>query len=156
MRHERNFSPSTALGRSLGRQRTVDMMTFDSAAMTTDGGGNMRGKSLGGTFKTWDGRTVDSTGAFLVGELERLDLTLHEPLAAVTWGRDIQLREDVTTADEVSSFTVSTYGWTGGLGTGQVAGSGVRHLNIGHGPADHRCGEGGAGAGPAERGDGRG
>jgi hypothetical protein len=101
------------------------MMTFDSAAMTTDNQGNMRGKSLGQAFTTWDGkRTVDSTGAFLVGELERLDLTLHEPLAAVTWGRDIQLREDVTTADEVSSFTVSTYGWTGGLGTGQTAGSG--------------------------------
>jgi hypothetical protein len=125
MRHERNFAPISLAGRSLGRQRTVDMMTFDSAAMTTDSQGNMRGKSLGGSFTTWDGkRTVDSTGAFLVGELERLDLTLHEPLAAVTWGRDIELREDVTTADEVSSFTVSTYGWTGGLGTGQVAGSG--------------------------------
>jgi hypothetical protein len=45
---------------------------------------------------------VDSTGAFLIGELERLDQTLHMPLAAVTWSRDIDLREDVTLADEFS------------------------------------------------------
>jgi hypothetical protein len=104
--------------------RTTDMLTFDSAGRTTDAAGNMRGKSFEQTYRTHDGRTVDSTGAFMVGELERLDLTLHEPLAAVTWGRDIQLREDVTIADEISSFTVSTYGSAGGLGTGQVAGSG--------------------------------
>jgi len=135
MRHERNFSPSGAIvppegilknarRRLLGRARTVDMMTFDSAARTVDNSGNMRGKALGQSFRTHDGRTVDSTGAFLVGELERLDLTLHEPLAAVTWGRDIELREDVTTADEVSSFTVSTYATAGGLGTGQGIGNG--------------------------------
>jgi hypothetical protein len=44
---------------------------------------------------TYDRMTIDSTGAFLVGELERLDQKLHEPLVAVTWGRDIDLREDV-------------------------------------------------------------
>lgn len=63
---------------------------------------------------TFDQRTVDSTGAFLIGELERLDQTLHEPLVAVTWSRDIQLREDVTLADEVSSFTNSSFASTGG------------------------------------------
>jgi hypothetical protein len=63
---------------------------------------------------TFDARTVDSTGAFLIGELERLDQTLHDPLVAVTWSRDIQLREDVTIADEVSSFTNSTFASTGG------------------------------------------
>lgn len=68
--------------------------------------------------------TVDSTGAFFVGELERLDQTIHEPLAAVTWGRDIQLREDVSIADEVSSFTRSTYASAGGLGTGNSIGNG--------------------------------
>lgn len=72
-----------------------------------------------------DGLTVDSTGAFLVGELERLDRTLHEPLVSVTWGRDIDLREDVTVADEVTSFTVSTYGSVGGLGTGTFAQGGI-------------------------------
>ena len=64
---------------------------------------------------TYDSRTVDSTGAFLVGELERLDLTMHEPLVSVTWGRDIDLREDVSIADEVSSFTNSTFAAAGGI-----------------------------------------
>jgi hypothetical protein len=133
MKHERKFLAASALampnltrGRSLGRHRTVDsFMTHDSLQwQTLDGQGNIRGKSLPFSIKTHDGRTVDSTGAFLVGELERLDLTLHEPLAAVTWGRDIDLREDVTTADEVSSFTTSTYASAGSLGTGQGVGNG--------------------------------
>ena len=47
-------------------------------------------------FATYDQATVDSTGAFLVNELERLDPMMHEPLASVTWQRDIDLREDVT------------------------------------------------------------
>jgi hypothetical protein len=69
-------------------------------------------------------RTVDSTGAFMVGELERLDQTLHMPLASVTWHRDIDLRSDVTIADELSSFTLSTGGSPGGLGTGNTVGRG--------------------------------
>lgn len=104
------------------------MLTFDKNVMATDANGNMRGKALGGNFayRTHDGKqiTVDSTGAFLVGELERLDQTLHEPLAAVTWQRDIDLREDVTIADEVSSFTLSTYGSAGSLGAGNSVGNG--------------------------------
>jgi len=64
---------------------------------------------------TYDARTIDSTGAFLVGELERLDQKLHEPLVAVTWGRDIDLREDVSIADESSSFTNSTFAAAGGI-----------------------------------------
>lgn len=82
------------------------------------------GYGPGRGVRTHDGRTVDSTGSFLVGELERLDLTLHEPLADVSWGRDIDLREDVTIADEVSSFTLTTYAAAGSLGTGQVVGKG--------------------------------
>lgn len=66
-------------------------------------------------FMTFDQLTIDSTGAFLVGELERLDQTLHAPLVAVTWGRDIQLREDVTIADESSSFTNSSFASAGGI-----------------------------------------
>lgn len=69
-------------------------------------------------------RVIDSTGAFYVGELERLDQTLHMPLAAVSWGRDIDLREDVTIADEVSSYTLSTFAAAGGLGTGNGIGNG--------------------------------
>jgi len=64
---------------------------------------------------TFDQMTVDSTGSFLIGELERLDPNLHEPLANVTWGRDIDLREDVTLADEVSSFTNSSFASPGGI-----------------------------------------
>ncbi|HLH04956.1 MAG TPA: DUF2184 domain-containing protein [Bryobacteraceae bacterium] len=64
---------------------------------------------------TFDRRTVDSTGAFLIGELERLDATIHEPLVSVTWGRDIDLREDVTIGDEFSSFTNSTFASPGGI-----------------------------------------
>jgi hypothetical protein len=64
---------------------------------------------------TYDQFTVDSTGSFLIGELERLDQTLHEPLINVTWPRDIDLREDVTIADEVSSFTNSSFAAPGGM-----------------------------------------
>lgn len=101
------------------------MMTYDmSSAKTIDGSGNSRGVTFDRSFKTHDGRTVDSTGAFLVGELERLDQTLHMPLSSVSWSRDIDLREDVTIADEVSSFTLSTFGSQGGLGTGNAIGNG--------------------------------
>lgn len=102
-------------------------MTYDDAMSvnTYDAIGNHMGRNLGGSFRTWDGqRTVDSTGAFLVGELERLDQTMHEPLAAVTWGRDIDLREDVTIADEVSSYTLSSFASSGSLGVGQGIGTG--------------------------------
>ena len=107
------------------RMKTRDnMMTFDGSYRSIDSKGNQLGRPLGNSFKTSDGRTVDSTGAFLVGELERLDLTLHEPLVDVSWGRDIDLREDVTMADEVSSFTLSTFASAGGLGTANGIGSG--------------------------------
>lgn len=69
-------------------------------------------------FMTFDNAsqfTIDSTGAFLIGELERLDQELHEPLVAVTWGRDIDLREDVTMGDEYSSYTLSSYAAPGGI-----------------------------------------
>lgn len=119
------FKGSTALFR--GRARTRDNLTFDAMSnphRTIDGSGTMQGRLLGGSFPTHDGRTVDSTGAYLVGELERLDQTLHEPLVSTTWPRDIDLREDVTIADEVSSFTLSTYASAGSLGTGNGIGNG--------------------------------
>jgi len=64
---------------------------------------------------TYDRMTIDSTGAFLIGELERLDMTLHEPLVNITWGRDIDLREDVSIADDSSSFTNSTFAAAGSV-----------------------------------------
>ena len=63
---------------------------------------------------TYDSRTIDSAGAFMVGELERLDQTLNMPLADVTWSRDIDLRSDVSIGDEASSFTNSSFAATGG------------------------------------------
>lgn len=111
--------------RTLVRARTLDhALTFDGAGMAPiDMLGNQRGRSLDHSYTTHDGRTVDSTGAFLVGELERLDQTLHMPLTAVTWSRDIELREDVSIADEASSFTLSTFAAAGSLG----AGHGIRN-----------------------------
>lgn len=63
---------------------------------------------------TFDRKVVDASGVFLIGQLERLDQTLHAPLAAVSWSRDIQLRQDVSIADEVSSYTNSSFAAAGG------------------------------------------
>ena len=65
------------------------------------------------SFQTFDQATIDSAGAFLVGELERLDPMIHEPLVAYTWSRDIDLRTDVQIGDESCSFTRSTFGMGG-------------------------------------------
>lgn len=70
---------------------------------------------------TFDRATIDSAGAFLVGELERLDQTLHMPLVNYTWSRDIDLRSDVSIADEVSSFTNSAFAAIGGMSPGGKA-----------------------------------
>lgn len=64
---------------------------------------------------TFDQATADAAGVFLVGELERLDQRLHMPLASVTWSRDIDLREDVSIADERSSYTNSQFGQAQGI-----------------------------------------
>lgn len=120
-RNRKIFVPRP-LSLALVRARTLDHQTFDTAMMATsplDAYGNMRGKSFDHAYKTFDGsRTVDSSGAFMVGELERLDQTLHMPLAAVSWSRDVDLREDVSIADEISSFTLTTFGSAGNLGAG--------------------------------------
>lgn len=124
-----------------GRRRTNDLMTYDNRAYTTDDRGNVRGATFDSVYRLSDyerpttdgrpsgqwvrGRTADSSGAFMNAELERLDLTLHMPLVSISYGRDIQLREDVTDADEVSSYTVSTFGAPGSLGTGQITPSGI-------------------------------
>lgn len=84
---------------------------------------------------TFDSRTIDATGVFLIGELEKLDPTLHQPLVTYTWLRDVDLREDVTIADEYSSYTLSNWSHTGnivpngknwvGKATNAIAGPGV-------------------------------
>lgn len=126
---KQNFKPTVFAG-ALARARTHDHQTFDSAILPThpiSARGDHQGVRFEHAWKTHDGagkgpngshKTVDSSGAFMVGELERLDQTLHMPLAAVTWSRDIDLREDVSIADEISSFTLTTFGSAGNLGAG--------------------------------------
>jgi len=84
--------------------------------MPLDGWG-FRGGGVGNAkpFFARDALTQDSTGAFYVGQLERLDQTIHPPLVAYTWGRDIDLRTDVTTGDEIASFTNSSFAASGGM-----------------------------------------
>lgn len=111
--------------RKIVRAMTHDhMMTYDNRVPFMDNSGNQRGKTFDRAYQTHDGRTVDSTGAFLVGELERLDQTMHAPLMSVSYGRDVDMRDDVTIADEVSSFTLTNFGSAGGLGTGNGIGNG--------------------------------
>ena len=63
---------------------------------------------------TVDRATIDSTGAFVVGELERMDQTLNMPLVSVKWTRDMPLRSDISIADEASSFTNTDFSSVGG------------------------------------------
>lgn len=57
----------------------------------------------------------DSTGAFLVGELERLDPIIHEPLVEFTFHRDLPIRRDATIADEYTSYMEEAFGAVGGV-----------------------------------------
>ncbi|MGF6837057.1 hypothetical protein QF001_000924 [Paraburkholderia youngii] len=75
-------------------------------AYTTDG------------MMTYDQATIDSTGAFLVGQLERLDQTLNMPLVEYTWSRDVEIRTDVSPADEIASFTNSALAMAGNVTPG--------------------------------------
>jgi hypothetical protein len=58
------------------------------------------------------------------------------PLASVTYGRDIDMRNDVTIADEVSSFTLSSFASAGSLG----AGNGIRNGKAWIGKASDQIG----------------
>ena len=70
-------------------------------------------------MRTYDEDTINGTGAFLVGELERLDPTLNEPLVDYTWGRDIDLRTDVTIANDTTSFTRTGFAASGANSNGK-------------------------------------
>lgn len=107
---------AAALG-TLGRHLVTDEAPWNRNA-TIDEYGNEAGVRLRGVFADDGVTTIDSTGAFIVGQLERLDQTLNMPLADVTYGRDIQMREDVSMADEMASFTLSTFASGGSLGAG--------------------------------------
>ncbi len=64
---------------------------------------------------TFDKYTQDSTGAYFVNELDRLDPKLYEPLVSITWSRDIKLRSDVSISDESTSFILSSFAAAGGI-----------------------------------------
>lgn len=91
--------------RTRGRELTArdftcdEMFTLDSQLQS----------QFGGTM------TVDSTGVFLVSQLERLDRTLNAPLYSYTWSRDVTLRTDVSLGDELASWTNTNYATPGGV-----------------------------------------
>lgn len=72
-------------------------------------------------MRTYDQRTIDSTGAFLIGQLEQLDPTIHEPLQDFTWSRDINVRSDVTMAHDFSSYTNNAMASVGGINPAKKA-----------------------------------
>lgn len=62
---------------------------------------------------------VDSGMIFLTGELEKRDAKLREPLASVTWPRDIPVRTGGGFVESVSSFAVG-YATSGGNTSGVI------------------------------------
>lgn len=101
---------------------TIDKILDNKQMKTLMAGRDHAGDPLGFRVKLGDNKYADTSGAFLVGELERIDLTEHPPLFSVSWDRDVPLRDDVTLGDEVSSFTQSTFGTPSGPGTGSAIG----------------------------------
>jgi hypothetical protein len=97
--------------------------TYDGRRATVDARGDM-GVRLSYAVQDSAGNTYDSTGAFLLGQLEQLDRTLNEPLYSVSFGRDVDFRTDVTIGHEVASFTLSTFARSTGLATAVRAGGG--------------------------------
>lgn len=81
-------------------------------------------------FVTYDQAAYDSAGAFLIGELERLDPMIHEPLVSMTWDRDLDLRTDVQMGDENSSYTVSSFGSVGGAAPAGISWAGKATTTI--------------------------
>lgn len=72
-------------------------------------------------MRTYDQRVVDSTGAFLIGQLEKLDPAVHMPLQQFTWSRDINVRTDVSMGHDFSSFTLNAMASVGGVDPTQKA-----------------------------------
>lgn len=101
---------------------TIDKVLDNKQMKTLMAGRDHLGDPLGFRVRIGDGKYADTSGAFLVGELERIDLTEHQPLFSVSWDRDVPLRDDVTLGDEVSSFTQSSFGTPSGPGTGSATG----------------------------------
>jgi hypothetical protein len=75
------------------------------------------GPSAFGSFMTKD--SIGSGMAFLVGELEKLDPKLREPLTSTTWPRDIPVQTGGGFVDGVSAFNVD-YATSGGSDNGII------------------------------------
>lgn len=72
----------------------------------------------GGQMITSDA-AISGGMAFLVGELEKRDEKLHEPLTSVTWPRDMPVKTGGGWVDSISVFDVS-YASTGGSDGGLI------------------------------------
>jgi Uncharacterized protein conserved in bacteria len=69
-------------------------------------------------------RTQDSVLSYFINQLDNYDPKLHQPLVAVTWGRDIQLRSGISFANESTSFTRSSFAGGGSLANPATASNG--------------------------------
>lgn len=67
---------------------------------------------------TFDQYTADAGGIFLMNQLEKYDPTINAPLIATTWGRDIDLRTDVSIIDEYASYNLTNFASVGGITPG--------------------------------------
>lgn len=82
----------------------VDKMNFNPANLSIVDG-----------VRAGNQAAMDAAGAFLIGQLEKLDPMLHEPLYQFTYSRDLPIRSDATIADEFTSFMNIGYGAVGGV-----------------------------------------
>lgn len=65
-------------------------------------------------IQTIDSAAIQSTGIFLIGELERMDQRLNTPLVSYKYTRDLPFRSDISIEDEVSSFINTDFSSVGG------------------------------------------
>lgn len=63
-------------------------------------------------------RTIDSSLAFFINQLEVFDPKYYEPLLSVTWQRDLKLRSDVAMGNESASYARLKFGSAGSLSQG--------------------------------------
>jgi hypothetical protein len=70
--------------------------------------------------------TGDSALSYFVNQLAQLDKTLHMPLMSTTYLRDIKLREDISFANQSTSYTLLTF-----AGGGNVSATGIPFIGNG-------------------------
>ena len=117
MQHVRDWKGATALSGRFPRNDRREIYDISELRKAGEIGERLYRNYLRDGMATYDQATIDSAGAFLIGELERLDPMIHEPLVWVTWMRDIDLRTDVQMGDTSSSFTLTNFGAVGSPNT---------------------------------------